>query len=369
MNSSTLAAYLDDFDRRDWQEATPADGTVRFAMVGVGWWVREQAAPAVAASDLCETTVLVSREREKAANAADALGVERGISAAEFRDGVAADAYDAVYVCTPNAAHLETVEAAAALDKPVLCEKPMEASVERAEALVDACDAAGVPLMVAYRMQTDPAVRRARELVQAGAIGDVAAVHGHMSQRLLRDINPNPEQWRLNPDLAGFGASVTDLGVYPLNTTRFLLDADPRAVQSMLYSAHDGFEDVPDERAAFTARFPDGVFASFSASQRAYETGFLRVVGTEGELELDPAFFNRNGSALTVTREGQSAEIGFESVDQMEEEFDYFADRLLTDRPVYPTGEHGVVDMRVIEAVLDGETDAHPIAEPALTSR
>jgi len=358
---SDLTTFLDGFDERDWQTATAADGPVRFAMVGVGWWVTDQAAPAVAASELCETTVLVSRGKEKAAEAAADLGVAHGLSSEEFRNGVAAEDYDAVYVCTPNAAHLETVEAAAELGKPVLCEKPMEASTERAEAMVEACEAADVPLMIAYRMQTDPAVRRARELVSAGAIGDVAHVHGHMSQSLLRDIFPDPDQWRLNPDLAGPGASVTDLGVYPLNTTRFVLDADPLAVQSMLYSEHEGFEDVPDERAAFTVRFPDSVFASFSASQRAHETGFLRIVGTEGEIALDPAFFNRNDAGLTVARGDQAAEIDFEPVDQMEEEFDYFADRLLTGREIYPDGEHGVTDIRAVETILAGETATRPL--------
>ncbi|QLC34516.1 Gfo/Idh/MocA family oxidoreductase [Halarchaeum sp. CBA1220] len=353
---SDLHEYLDEFRARDWQEASAEDGTVRFAMVGVGWWVTEQAAPAVAASELGETTVLVSRGKEKAEAAAEELDVEHGLSSEEFRDGVASDAYDAVYVCTPNAAHLETVEAAADLDKPVLCEKPMEADVERAEAMVEVCEAADVPLMVAYRMQTDPAIRRARNLVQAGAIGDVTHVHGHMSQRLLADVNSNPEQWRLNPALAGPGASVTDLGVYPLNTTRFIVDADPLDVQSMLYSEHDAFGDVPDERAAFTARFPDGVLASFSASQRAHETGFLRIIGTEGELELDPAFFNRHDAGFTLTRGTQTVDVDFDAVDQMEEEFDYFADRLLTGRDIYPDGEHGVVDIRAIEAVLEGET-------------
>ncbi|GAD51518.1 glucose-fructose oxidoreductase [Halarchaeum acidiphilum MH1-52-1] len=358
---SELATFLDGFDERDWQEADASDGPIRIAMVGVGWWVTDQAAPAVAASELCETTVLVSRGKEKSEDAAAELGVEYGLSTDEFEEGVAIDDYDAVYVCTPNATHLEIVETAAELGKPVLCEKPMEASAERAEAMIETCADADVPLMVAYRMQTDPAVRRARELIADGAIGDVAHVHGHMSQPLLREIIPDPDQWRLNPDLAGPGASVTDLGVYPLNTTRFVLDSDPLAVQSMLYSEHEGFEDVSDERAAFTVRFPDGVFASFSASQQAHETGFLRIVGTEGELVLDPAFFNRTDAGLTLSCGSQTADIDFEAVDQMEEEFDYFADRLLTGREIYPDGEHGVVDIRAVEAVLDGETETRTL--------
>ncbi len=115
------------FDRRDWQEQTETNDPVRFAMIGVGWWTTEQAMPAVDAGDLCETTVLVSSDREKAADvAADSETVEHAITYEEFHDGAASDAYDAVYIVTPNALHLPYVETAAELGKAILCEKPME---------------------------------------------------------------------------------------------------------------------------------------------------------------------------------------------------------------------------------------------------
>jgi xylose dehydrogenase (NAD/NADP) len=180
--------------------------------------------PAVEAAELCETTTVVSGDREKAeAVAARTPTVESVLTYEEFQDGVGADAYDAVYISTPNARHLPFVEAAAANGKDVLCEKPMEATVERAEAVVEAVAEADCRLMVGYRMQTEPLVRRARALVRGGAIGGPAHVAGHMSQRLL-DIFPDHDQWRLGPGLAGPGTSVTDLGIYPSNTARSVLD-------------------------------------------------------------------------------------------------------------------------------------------------
>ncbi|KPN31349.1 oxidoreductase family, NAD-binding Rossmann fold [Halolamina pelagica] len=100
MDIETLA---DEFDRRDWQEIEATDDPVRFAMVGVGWWTREQAMPAVESAALCETTVLVSGDREKAERvAADSETVEHAITYDEFHEGAASDAYDAVYVVTPT---------------------------------------------------------------------------------------------------------------------------------------------------------------------------------------------------------------------------------------------------------------------------
>ena len=67
------------------------------------------------------------------------------------------DAYDAVYIATPPAFHLEYAETADEHGKRVLCEKPMEVTVERAERMVRVCEDAGVRLMIAYRIQAEPA--------------------------------------------------------------------------------------------------------------------------------------------------------------------------------------------------------------------
>ncbi|MFB6119623.1 MAG: D-xylose 1-dehydrogenase Gfo6 [Halobacteriaceae archaeon] len=351
-----LQQYLGEFTRRDWQRAE--GGTVRFAMIGVGWWVTDFAIPAVADSEFCETTVLVSSDAEKAQRVADDCGAEAGITYEEFHDGTAADAYDAVYVCTPNALHLQYVETAAELDKAVLCEKPMEASVDRAERLVAAAE--DVPLMIAYRMHTDPGIRRMREAVQAGVVGDPVFVHGHNSQRLLEMI-PDPDQWRLNPDLAGEGGSVTDIGIYPLNTARFVLDRDPVRAQAAMHSETPEFESIPDERAGFQLTFEDGVYATCTTSQNAYGSGHLSVVGTEGELRYEPAYAEDVSRSLTVRRGGQTADITYDYPDQMEAEFDYFADRILTGDDVYPDGEHGLVDMRAIEAIYEAAREGEAV--------
>ena len=354
-NEPTLPEFFDGFTDRDWQ--TVEEGTVRVAMVGLGWWTQEKAMPAVERSELCETTVLVSGDSARVERVVDAHETVRsGLSYEEFHDGASSEEYDAVYIATPNALHLEYAETAAGLGKAILCEKPMEATVERAERLVDAC--ASVPLMVAYRMQTEPAVRRVRELIRRKFIGEPTGVHGQMTQRLL-DINPDPEQWRLDPELAGYGASVMDLGIYPLNTARFVLDADPYSVQATMYSAHEAFSDVPDERASFRVEFPDGVSAVCTASQNAGQSSHLQVTGTEGELRLDPIFFPDEPRTLRIRRGDVDVTIEFDQRSQMTEEFDYFADRVLSATPVHPDGEHGLLDMRAIAAIHEAaETDA-----------
>jgi len=354
-----MKEWIDRFDERTWQ--TTDEGTVRYALLGLGWWTVDVAIPAIESADLSDVTVLVSSSTEKAARIADENDVDRGISYDEFHDGEAADEYDAVYVGTPNAYHLEYVETAADLGKPVLCEKPMEASVERAEKMVETCEDADVPLMVAYRMHTDPAVQSARELIEDGFLGDPVSVCGNNSQPLLEMI-PDPDQWRLDPEVSGYGTSVMDLGLYSINTTRFLLRKEPTAVQSRMASLHEAFADVPDERAASLFAFEDDVQMVSTSSQHAHEDTHLKVVGTEGTIELAPAFhgeptlhLSRDGVSVTVEHDGTDAEY------EMREEFDYFADRVLTGDEVYPDGRHGLWDMRVIEALHESAQRSEPV--------
>jgi xylose dehydrogenase (NAD/NADP) len=345
------ADALSEFERRDWETTTDLE-PVRFAMIGLGWWTRDEAIPATEDSEVCETTVVVSSDREKSEAVVAETPAETALTYDEFHDGAATQLYDAVYVATPNATHLEYVESAAEFDTAVLCEKPMAASAERARQMVAACEDADVPLMVAYRMQTEPAVRRARELVAEGAIGDPRLVHGSMSQRLL-EMFSDPDQWRLDPDLAGPGASVTDLGIYPLNTARFVLDADPVAVSAFARSESEGFEDVPDEAATFQVRFDDGTLAACSASQNAHDTGLFKIVGTEGQIGIEPVFSGQAHQGFALELGESRAEVAYEQPDQMLEEFDYFAHQLRTGGEIHPDGRHGLVDTETIEAVYE----------------
>lgn len=341
--------WVDTYNERDWETTT--DGTVRYALLGLGWWTIDLAFPAIQDSDLGEVTAFVSSSSEKAKRLANENGVDHGISYEEFHDGEVSDAFDAIYIGTPNALHLEYAKTAAELDKAVLCEKPMESTVERAEEMVEVCEDAAVPLMIAYRMQTDPAVRRAKELIEDGFIGEPVSVYGNNSQPLL-EMNPDTDQWRLDPDLSGYGTSVMDLGIYSINTTRFLLEREPLAVQSQMESHGEAFEDVPDERSGALLVLEDGVKMVTTDSQNAHSDTQLKITGTDGQIELRPAFhgkvnlhLSRNETTVTVEHENVDAE------DEMREEFDYFADRVLTGADIVPDGRHGLQDMRVIRAI------------------
>ena len=331
---------------RDWD--TDPDGTVRMAVVGVGGFARRLALPAIDASDYCELTTLVTGAPDERTDVAAEYGAETVVTYEAFQSGEVAGAYDAAYVVTPNRLHLPNAEAAAEQGKAVLCEKPLEATLDRAERLVAACETAGVTLMTAYRMQVDPAVRRLREFLRSGGLGDVVKLHGDFTFPVLEG-SYGPDHWRLDPHLAGGGA-LYDVGVYPLNTSRFLLGTEPVAVEAT--TAGSGpFEGV-DERVAFQVRFPDDVVGSFSASFTGHAHSTLSVLGTEGRVTLEDAFVPRRGRRLVVDR-GTRTTLEGVGGDEVREEFDYFADRVLSGRPPEPDGEDGLRDMQVMDAVYD----------------
>lgn len=337
------------YDRRDWDHDT--EGTIRIALVGLGGFSRNEVLPAIADCEYVTINATVSGSNKKAREVADVAEADVALRYEEFHQGKDRDAYDAVYVCTPNALHLEHVEAAAELGKDVICEKPMEASIERAEAAVDACANAGVTLMVAYRMQFDPVVRRSRELVADGFIGDVGQVRGSFTFAMFTGRDADPNQWRLDPSLAG-GGSLYDIGIYPLNTARFIIDADPVSVQGSVTSPHPQFNGpIIDEHAAFVTEFASGIQALCQSSYGSFGDSYITVAGNEGRITMNNIFLPDAPRTVHLERDGRSARYEGLDVNELTEQFDYFARCCLTGEEPHADGEHGLVDMYTLAGV------------------
>jgi xylose dehydrogenase (NAD/NADP) len=332
-----------DVRERDWD--TGAEGTVRLAVVGCGGFARGVVLPAVDDCDYLQVTVGVSGSEGNRTAVAERFGLET-TDYDGYAAGDLADAYDAVYVATPNRRHLPHAETAAEQGKAVVCEKPLEATAARAERLVEAC--ADVPLMTAYRMQTDPLVRRLREFIRAGGIGSVYKLAGDFSFPVLMGSR-GPDQWRLDAELAGGGA-LMDVGVYPLNTTRFLLDAEPAWVDGHTRTGGP-YADV-DRDVAFRVGFdePDAV-GSFTASFAGHPNADLTIHGDEGVVRLFDAFQPDRGRRLVVETDDRSYELAGAGGGDVREEFDYFAHAVLAGAEVEPDGADGLADVQLMERV------------------
>lgn len=185
---------------------------------------------------------------------------------------------DAVYVASPNSAHLAQALAAIRAWKAVLIEKPIATNVSDAKAIEAEAARHGVFAMEAMWMRFLPGIQRAKELVLSGSIGQVKAVRGELS--FFNAFDPDS---RLFSKELGGGASL-DLGVYLLSLTTFLFSA-PSSVTSQWKSAPT----CVDAAARYVLGY-DGFEATLLTSLEHDGVNCFEIEGTDGVLRIENPF-------------------------------------------------------------------------------
>ncbi|WP_216323245.1 Gfo/Idh/MocA family protein [Deinococcus aestuarii] len=322
---------------------------VGFAIVGLGQLSVEELIPAARTSEHASVAALVTDDEEKGRAYARALDLtEEDVYTYErFEDLGGREDVEAVYIVLPNSLHRDFTERAARMGKHVLCEKPLSVNAEEAQAMVDACKKANVLLMTAYRCQYTPQHWAAREAVQGGRLGEVKlldSVHGQSED--------DPEAWRMRMALAG-GGPLPDVGIYSLNTVRFVLGTEPEWVFATLHRPEDDerFREV-EESVSFMLGFPGGIVANCLTSYGIHKTATLRVLGEEGTVLMDPAF-TYQGLSLTISDQKGDFQPKLPDEDQFGLEFDHFAQRVRDGRAPWTPGEEGVQDHRIMDAIYE----------------
>jgi len=259
---------------------------------------------------------------------------------------------DFVYVVTPNALHAQHTIAAAQAGKHVFCEKPLEISVERCQAMIDACRKAGRLLGTAYRCQYDPHHLECIRLVREEVFGKPTIVQAGFAI----DVG-DPTQWRLKRELAGGGA-LMDVGIYALQATRYLTGEEPVLVSAIETKTDPVKFAQVDETIAWTTKFPSGVVAYCSTSYKAGRIQNLRVNAERGWFELDPAFFYDGNHG----RRSDGQEIRFPEIDLFAAEMDDFARCILDRQPTKVPGEEGMRDVRIMQAIYESVRTGKAVA-------
>jgi predicted dehydrogenase len=183
----------------------------------------------------------------------------------------------------PNDLHAEPTIEAVRNGKHVLCEKPLGRTADEALAIWLAAEQAGVVHMCGFNCRFVPAVRLARELLEAGDLGDLF----HFRARYLQSWGVDaPQSWRFAREAAGSGA-LGDLGAHIIDLGRYLV-GEPVAVSAVTRTFIDGHE--VDDAFAATVEFANGVVGTLEASRLA--TGRINhntfeVNGSRGALSFD----------------------------------------------------------------------------------
>lgn len=228
------------------------------------------------------------------ASAAD-LGIapERGYAGwEEMLAGETArdDRIDAVSIVTPNHLHFPVAKAFLEAGIAVICDKPMTLTLDEALALVKVADASGCDFVLTQNNTGYPMVRQARAMVADGTLGEIRVIRtSYVQDWLTTALDAEGQKqaaWRTDPDRAGAGGSIGDIGVHAFNLAAFISGLELDAVCADLQSYVPGRR--LDDNANVLLRYRNGATGTLWTSQVApgnYNRLSIGVYGTKGGVE------------------------------------------------------------------------------------
>jgi predicted dehydrogenase len=248
---------------------------------------------------------IAGRNAEAVANAAGRYGFAR--STTDWRDLVADPEVELFDNNGPNNLHAEPTIAAAEAGKHVICEKPLGRTADESFEIWRRVEAAGVKHMCAFNYRFVPANRLAREMIEAGELGEVR----HFRSAYLQDWGDDPglDTWRFHADEAGSG-SLGDLGAHVVDLARFLA-GEPAAVSALTRTFIPGRQ--VDDAIEAAVEFEHGAIGTIEATRLALgHRNALRweINGSKASIAFDLERLNE----LQVFRADGDRARGFKSV-------------------------------------------------------
>jgi predicted dehydrogenase len=334
--------------------AQTGEKKIGYCVIGLGT-IADHFMRGVLDSSNSRITGLVSGHRDKAERIAAQYGIPKGsIYSYEDMDKMHDNkSIDAVYVALPNSMHAEYTIRSAKAGKHVLCEKPMATTVGESEAMIAACKAARVKLMIAYRLHYEPLHLKAVKLIKDGMLGKVETLNGAFG------FNAAPGAWRLNKALAG-GGSLFDVGIYVVNACRYLTGEEPAKFTGVTSTiTQDGRFETVEENVSWTLKFPSGTVATGSSTYGTQMPGYFKVFASRGWMTMEPAF-NYDGSRLRARYSDGTKGVPDVEIDETSSEKDpiqftreanHFSNCIVRNLEPKSSGEEGLRDMGYIRSI------------------
>jgi len=319
---------------------------VSWGVLGVARIAVEKVIPAMQRGQWSRVEAIASRSLEKSREAAQKLGIPRAYGS--YEELLADPDIEAVYNPLPNHLHVPWSVKAAQAGKHVLCEKPLSLNAGEIRSLLEARNRAGVLITEAYMVRSHPQWLAARDLVRSGRIGELRAAQGFFSYH-----NLDPKNIRNNAGMGGGG--LLDIGCYPITTSRFIFEGEPRRVLGLI--ERDAVMGI-DRLTSGLLDFPRG-HSGFTCSTQLVPYQRMHFFGTRGRVEVEIPFnappdrpcriFVDDGSDLF----GAGREtIEFPVTDQYTVQGDLFSQAARERRrPAFPL-EDSILNMRVIDALF-----------------
>ncbi len=336
-----------------------------YAIVGLGKYAVNQILPAFAECEHARLAALVSGDIEKARRLGNHYGIEEShLYTYDNFDKIAQDPdVDAVYIILPNSLHADFTIRSFRAGKHVMCEKPMALNAEECQRMIDAGKKAGKELMIGYRCHFDPITHKAVALARSGVIGT--------PQIITTDNGDNTDptdptyQWRLTRSLSGGGA-LMDLGIYGINGSRYMLNEDPVEVQATIMPPTDPMFRQIDETIVWIMRYRSGAVAHGSASFNVNAMSRFNLQGTKGSMRMDPATsYWCNTVSLCKTGDTQTWSTPMFTINELNQfsaQLDHLPISIANGTRVAATGEEGMQDVRLIQAIYKAAHSGRPVS-------
>ena len=305
--------------------------------------------PAMQQSALCSIDAIASRSLEAAERAAARVGIPR--AHASYEALLDDPGIEAIYNPLPNHLHVDWTIRAMQAGKHVLCEKPLGMNAADAERLIAVRDATGKQAMEAFAPPFHPQWLKTREIVRSGRIGEVRAMQGFVSY-----YNVDPNNVRNRADIGGGG--IMDVGCYLICMTRFILEAEPIEVSSLV-ERDPAFG--TDRIASAILRFPNAQ-ANFICSTQVARYQRMQFFGTKGRVELEiPVNAPPDRPCRIFVDDGRDMVLsGVETIEiptanQFTLQGDAFAQAIREGKPAPIALESSIANMRAIDALFRSE--------------
>ena len=321
---------------------------VGYAVVGLGAISQRAVLPAFRHSKKAELVAVVSGDLKKAKRLAARFHASASYPYDDFDRCLANPDVDAVFIATDNGTHARFSIKAAEAGRHVLCEKPMATTVNECRQMIQACRENRVRMMIAYRKYFDPASLALKKLMTSGKLGRIRLIHSAFT--IFLPPGKSVPAWHLDPVASG-GGSLMDLGVYCVNTIRWLTGKEPKEAAAYSWATDPTRFSGVEESISFQLKFPEDLLVQASASFGAAQANFLKVFGEKGWASLDPAFAYDEERHLLGKIGGRWFEKRFKIMDEFALELDAFADCIQRKRDPEPDGREGLHDVIAMQAI------------------
>jgi D-xylose 1-dehydrogenase (NADP+, D-xylono-1,5-lactone-forming) len=300
--------------------------------------INRKVIPGAHASPKVELVGLASRDQARADQYAKTWEIPRGY--ASYEALLADPEVDAVYISLPNSMHCDWAIKALEAGKHVLCEKPLSRHASEVEAAFDAADRAGRLLTEAFMYRHNPQTKRAKQLVDEGAIGELRLIRSAFSYSLYDEDN-------IRLQTALDGGALMDIGCYAVSGSR-LFGGEPEKVYGEAWFGPTG----TDWLFAGMFRFPGNVLSTFDVGTAMTVRDELEAIGSEGSLFLDDPW-HCTVPGIELHREGRVERVELDVVDSYRLELENLSDAIRGEAELLLGRADAVAQARVLEALHD----------------